>query len=64
MGSALISLGLEDWVNGSFGGKVYSAGAAEKVLSYGAFGNNAKEFEAQAMDIYNKLAAGEITLTR
>lgn len=61
---ALISLGLEDWVNGSFGGKVYSAGAAEKVLSYGAFGNNAKEFEAQAMDIYNKLAAGEITLTR
>lgn len=61
---ALISLGLEDWVNGSFGGKVYSAGAAEKVLSYGAFGNNAKEFEAQAMEIYDKLAAGEITLTR
>lgn len=59
---ALISLGLEDWVNGTFGGKVYSAGAAEDVLSYGAFGNQAKEFEAQVMDIYNKLAAGEITL--
>ena len=59
---ALISLGLEDWINGTFGNKVYEAGAADGVLTYGAFGNNGKEFEKQVMEIYDKLAAGEIEL--
>ena len=60
---ALISLGLEDWVNGEFGNQIYQAGAAEGVLTYGEFGNNAKEFEDQVMEIYDKLVAGEIELT-
>ena len=59
---ALISLGLEDWVNGEFGNQVYEAGAAEGVLTYGAFGPNATEFEDQVMEIYDQLVAGEIEL--
>jgi basic membrane protein A len=62
--TSLTSLAIEAFLDGTFGDRVVEGGFADKVLTIGKFGDSAKEFEAEFMEIIDKLIAGDVTIDR